>query len=241
MWGLPLRLPGVPTDRLLNTTAPSRAPHPAWPPRLLPTTQTQTSLPPLLVAIRRVRWEHRICAGLLSRRLSLEDLRTKPLSCRFGHVFAVAYLGESPRLAYSFRSCMHSHVAVYCSAFPSWVSFIVTVLVGAHAWGGHPVVQKRKVELTEVEDAVVHGVPEAAADAGSSEEPRKKKKKKVKQDAATEDGVPATSEKKKKKKAERLAMCSRNVAICKSAFLLHLPTEVVVAVADCEVHGCSET
>lgn len=73
-----------------------------------------------------------------------------------------------------------------------------------HARGGRPVVQKRKVELTEVEDAVVHGVPEAAAEAGSSEAPRKKKKKN-KQDAATEDGVPATSEMKKKKKADRLA------------------------------------
>mmetsp|Transcript_10474 Transcript_10474/g.31543 ORF Transcript_10474/g.31543 Transcript_10474/m.31543 type:complete len:552 (-) Transcript_10474:219-1874(-) len=77
--------------------------------------------------------------------------------------------------------------------------------VSATAAGSEKKKKKRKAELTEVEDAVVHGVPEAAAEAG--EQPKKKKKKAKAADdeaPALENGQPeAASEKKKKKKADR--------------------------------------
>lgn len=74
-----------------------------------------------------------------------------------------------------------------------------------------PKQKKRKAELTAVEEAVVHGVPEAAA-AAEEETPKKKKKKsKTAAEPSTEEppaangaeDAGATSSKKKKKKSER--------------------------------------
>lgn len=51
-------------------------------------------------------------------------------------------------------------------------------------WAAFVTLQTKKAKLTEVEEAVVHGVPDAAAeavDANGTGEKKKKKKKRVRQ------------------------------------------------------------